>query len=145
MSEVEKSFESALEAITSGLSKLKSANLDIQGKDAQIGALTQRVEDQNKEIEKLQARIKFLESKNNIFGNLVAKLNSTNNDQALFILKEKKCQTIPPGTLNVFYILVIHTDNAQVSFVLIALCQPGGAAINFSKSPRNQNWTTLLL
>ena len=63
----------------------------------------------------------------------------------MFILKEKKCQKIPPETLNVFYILVIHTDNAQVSFVLIALCQPGGAAINFSKSPRNQNWTTLLL
>ena len=52
---------------------------------------------------------------------------------------------IPPWSLNVFYVLVIHTDNAQVSFVLIALCQPGGAAINFSKSPRNQNWTTLLL
>ena len=63
----------------------------------------------------------------------------------LFILKEKKCQTIPPGTLNVFYILVIHTDSAQMSFVLIALCQPGGAAINFSKRPRNQNWTTLLV
>ena len=55
--------------------------------------------------------------------------------QSLFILKEKNCQTIPPGTLNMFYILVIHTDNAQMSFLLIALCQPGGAAINFSKSP----------
>ena len=43
-----------------------------------------------------------------------------NSPRSLFILKEKKCQTIPPGTLNVFYILVIHTDNAQVSFVLIA-------------------------
>ena len=62
---------------------------------------------------------------------------------SLFISKEKNCQTIPPGTLNVFYILVIHIDNAQVSFVLIALCQPGGAAINFSKSPQNQNQTTL--
>ena len=60
----------------------------------------------------------------------------------LFILKWKNCQTIPPGTLNVFYILVIHIDNAQVSFVLIALYQPGGAAINFSKSPRNQNQIT---
>ena len=64
---------------------------------------------------------------------------------SLFILKEKECQTIPPGTLNVFYIQVIHTDNAHVSFVLIALCQLGGAAINFSKSPRNHNLTTLLL
>ena len=64
---------------------------------------------------------------------------------SLFISKEKNCQTIPPGTLNVFYILVIHTGNAQMSFVLIALCQPGGAAINFSKSARNQNQTTLLL
>ena len=52
---------------------------------------------------------------------------------------------IHPGTLNEFYKLVIHTDNAQVSFVLTALCQPGGTVINFSKSPRNQNWTTLLL
>ena len=58
--------------------------------------------------------------------------------------KEKKYQTIPPWTLNVFYILVIHTDNAKVSFVLITLCQPGGAAINFSKSLRNQNQTILL-
>ena len=41
--------------------------------------------------------------------------------------------------------ILIHTDNAQMSFVLIALCQPGGAAINFSKSTRNQNRTTLLL
>ena len=46
----------------------------------------------------------------------------------LFILKWKKCQTNPPGTLNVFYILVIHTDNAKVSFVLIELCQPSGVA-----------------
>ena len=52
---------------------------------------------------------------------------------SLFILKEKQCQTIPPGTLNTFYILVIHTDNAQVSFVLIEVCQPGSAVINFSK------------
>ena len=44
-----------------------------------------------------------------------------------------------------YYILVMHTDNAQMSFVLIALCQPGGAAINFSKSARNQNRITLLL
>ena len=58
---------------------------------------------------------------------------------------EKNCQTNPPGTLNVFYILVIHTDNAQMSFEPIALCQPGGAAINFSKSTQNQNQRTLLL
>ena len=64
---------------------------------------------------------------------------------SLFILKEKDCQKIPPGTLNIFYILVIHTDNNNMKFVLIALCQPGGAAINFSKSARNQNRTTLLL
>ena len=31
---------------------------------------------------------------------------------------KKKCQIIPPGTLNVFYMLVIHTDNAQVSLYL---------------------------
>ena len=36
-----------------------------------------------------------------------------------------------------FYMLVIRTDNAKVSFVLIALCQPGGPAINFSKSPES--------
>ena len=64
---------------------------------------------------------------------------------SLFISKEKTCQTIPPGTLNVFYILAIHSDNSQVSFVLVALWQPGGDAINFSKSPQNQNLTILLL
>ena len=64
---------------------------------------------------------------------------------SLFILKWKNCQQNPPGSLNVFYILVIHTDNAQVIFVLIEVCQPGGAAINFSKIARNQNQTTLLL
>ena len=53
----------------------------------------------------------------------------------LFILKEKNCQTISPGTLNMFYILVIHIDNAKVSSVFTALCPLGGAAINFSKSP----------
>ena len=57
----------------------------------------------------------------------------------------KNCEQNPPGSLNVFYILVIHTDNAQVIFVLIEVCQPGGAAINFSKIARNQNQTTLLL
>ena len=32
-----------------------------------------------------------------------------------------------------FYIQVILTDNAQASFVVIKVCQPGGIAINFSK------------
>ena len=59
--------------------------------------------------------------------------------------KRKNCQTIPFGTLNVFYILAIHSDNTQESFVLVALWQPGGDAINFSKSPQNQNPTILLL
>ena len=54
----------------------------------------------------------------------------------------KNCQTDPPGTLNVFY---LQTNNAQVSFVLIEVCQPGGAAINFSKDTRNQNQTARLL
>ena len=54
-------------------------------------------------------------------------------NRPLFILKWKNCQENPPGILNVFNILVIHTDNAQVIFVLIEVCQPGGAAINFSK------------
>ena len=40
-----------------------------------------------------------------------------------------------------FYILVIHIDNAQVIFVLTEVCQPGGAAINFSKIDRNQDLT----
>ena len=57
----------------------------------------------------------------------------------------KNCQTIPPGSLNMFYILVIHNDNAQVNFVSIEVCQPGGTVINFSKTARNQNQTTLLL
>ena len=38
-----------------------------------------------------------------------------------------------------------HTDNAQVIFVLIEVCQTGGAVINFSKIAKNQNQTTLLL
>ena len=59
--------------------------------------------------------------------------------------KRKNCQAIPPEALNMFYILVIHTDNAQMSFVPIEVCQPGGAAINFSKIAQNQNQTTLLL
>ena len=42
---------------------------------------------------------------------------------------KKNCQRNPPGSFNVFYILVIQTDNAQVIFVLIEFCQPGGAAI----------------
>ena len=57
----------------------------------------------------------------------------------------KNCQTIPPETLNVFYILVKHTDNVQSIFVLIEVCQPGGAAINFSKIALDKNQTTLLL
>ena len=59
--------------------------------------------------------------------------------------KMKNCLQNPPGSLNVFYILVIRTDNAQVIFVLIEVCQPGGFMINFSKITRNQNQTTLLL
>ena len=58
---------------------------------------------------------------------------------------KKNSQTIHPGTLIVFYILLIHTDNAKVSFVLKKICQPGGAAINFSKIAQNQNQTALLL
>ena len=50
---------------------------------------------------------------------------------------KKNCQKIPTGTLNVFYILVIHTDNAQVIFVLTEVFQPGGAAINVSKNAQN--------
>ena len=42
-----------------------------------------------------------------------------------------------------FYILVINADNAQVIFVRIEVCQPEGAAINFSKIARNENQTTL--
>ena len=57
----------------------------------------------------------------------------------------KNCQTNPPGTLNVIYILAIHPDNAQVSFVLIEVCQSCDAVINFSKIAQNQNKTVLLL
>ena len=46
-----------------------------------------------------------------------------------------------------FKIKVAHsdTDNAQVSFVLLEVCQPVGATINFSKIARNQNQTILFL
>ena len=44
-----------------------------------------------------------------------------------------------------FECVVIHTDNAQVSFVLVEVCQPGGAAIHLSKITQNQNQTMLLL
>ena len=57
--------------------------------------------------------------------------------------ERKNCQTILPRTMNVFFILVIHTDNAKISFVLIVLYHPGGTAINFSISPQNQ--TTLFI
>ena len=40
-----------------------------------------------------------------------------------------------------FYILVIRNDNAQVIFVLLEVCQPGGAAVNFAKIAKNQNRT----
>ena len=40
-------------------------------------------------------------------------------------------------------ILSKRIPNTQMSFVLIALSQQGGGAINFSKSPQNQNRLTL--
>ena len=73
------------------------------------------------------------------------RLSFSLQDNRTLHFKTKNCQRNPPWSLNVFYILVILTDNAQVIFVLIEVCQPGGAAINFSKIAWNQNQTTLLL
>ena len=39
----------------------------------------------------------------------------------------------------------MHTDNSQVSFGVIEVCQPDGGAIIFSKSLQNSNHTTLLI
>ena len=50
--------------------------------------------------------------------------------------QRKNFQTILPGTLNVFYILVIPTDNAQVSLVIIKVCKPGGSVIYSPKFPK---------
>ena len=56
---------------------------------------------------------------------------------------EKKCQRIPPGTLNIFLRLWMITELAQIKMFALKVLQPGGAAIIFRKSGRNQNLTPL--
>ena len=51
----------------------------------------------------------------------------------------KNYQQNLPWTQNVLLTLEMHTDNAQMNFVTIALCRPIGAAIVFS-----ENWNFLL-
>ena len=63
----------------------------------------------------------------------------------LFIWTKKICQRIPPGVLNIFLILWTPTDCAQKKEFFIAHCQPGGAAIIFSKSARNEKQTALFI
>ena len=51
--------------------------------------------------------------------------------------KIKNCQTNPPGTLNVSYILVIHsTDKAQVSFILIKFANQVALQSFFPRLPK---------
>ena len=56
----------------------------------------------------------------------------------LLILTGKNCQRIPPGTLNIFLRLWIITELAQMKIFALKVLQPGGAAIIFPKSGRNQ-------
>ena len=57
---------------------------------------------------------------------------------ALLILPGKNCQQIPPGTLNMFLRLWMITELAQMKIFALKVLQPGGAAIIFPKSGRNQ-------
>ena len=61
----------------------------------------------------------------------------------LLILTGKNCQRIPPGTLNMFLRLWMITELAQMKIFSLKVLQPGGAAIIFPKSGRNQNPTPL--
>ena len=56
----------------------------------------------------------------------------------LLILTGKNCQRIPPGTLNIFLRLWMITELAQIKIFALKVLQPGGAAIIFPKSGRNQ-------
>ena len=58
--------------------------------------------------------------------------------KSLLILPGKNCQRIPPGTLNMFLRLWIITELAQMKIFALKVLQPGGAAIIFTKSGRNQ-------
>ena len=61
----------------------------------------------------------------------------------LLILTGKNCQRIPPGTLNMFLRLWMITELAQMKIFALKVPEPGGAAIIFPKSGRNQNPTPL--
>ena len=58
--------------------------------------------------------------------------------KTLLILPGKNCQRIPPGTLNMFLRLWMITELAQMKIFALKVLQPGGAAIIFPKSGRNQ-------
>ena len=72
-----------------------------------------------------------------------AKLPSSEMCNTLLIRPEKNCQRIPPGTLNMFLRLWMITELAQMKIFALKVLQPGGAAIIFPKSGRNQNPTPL--
>ena len=50
----------------------------------------------------------------------------------------KNCQLIPSETMNMFQSLWMITEFAQMKFFALKVLQPGGAAIIFPKSGRNQ-------
>ena len=62
---------------------------------------------------------------------------------SLLILMGKNCLRIPPGTLNIFLRLWMITELAQMKIFALKVQEPGGAAIIFPKSGRNQNLTPL--
>ena len=66
-----------------------------------------------------------------------------NLSKSLLILTGKNCQRIPPGTLNMFLRLWMITELAQMKIFALKVQEPGGAAIIFPKSGRNQNLTPL--
>ena len=58
---------------------------------------------------------------------------------------EKIRQIIPPGTLNIFYILGTPTDCAQMSTFSLAHPDPGGATILFLPNSSEFSNSTILI
>ena len=66
-------------------------------------------------------------------------LNSKSKNEILLSQQHNPVHFKMKKLSNNSYFYIIVTDNAQVRFVLIEDCQPGGAAINFPKIAWNQN------
>ena len=83
-------------------------------------------------------------SKNeNYYSTVRFRLCASKQKDALLISTGKNCQPIPPGTSNMFERLWMTTELAQMKIFALGVQEPGGAAIIFPKSGRNQNPTPL--